>query len=154
MRFARGAEAIAGIAGYTMLNDVSNRDGMDDWQPIVGMDWLLHKGYDGFGPAGPLITPARFVADPQQLAIELTVNGVVKQSSNTSKMIFGILAIVEHLTSVLTLEPGDMIATGSPAGVGYGRSPRERLRPGDEVVVSIEGLGPPLVTQVIEQEAT
>lgn len=152
MRFARGAEALDGVAGYTMFNDVSNRDYMDSWQPVIGMDWLLHKGWDGFGPAGPLITPSRFVADPQQLRIELTVNGQVKQSSNTSQMIFGVQAILEHLTSVLTLEPGDMISTGSPAGVGYGRTPRERLAPGDEVVISMEGLGPPLVTHVVDSE--
>ncbi|WCB91763.1 putative protein YisK [Baekduia alba] len=152
MRFARGPEALAGVAGYMMFNDVSNRDYMDSWQPVIGMDWLLHKGWDGFGPAGPLITPSRFVGDPQQLGIELTVNGQVKQSSSTSRMIFSVQAILEHLTSVLTLEPGDLISTGSPAGVGYGRTPRERLVPGDEVVVSIEGLGPSLVTHVVESE--
>lgn len=154
MRLARGPEALGGVAGYTMLNDVSNRDYMDSWQPVVGMDWLLHKGWDGFGPAGPLITPSRFVVNPQQLGIELTVNGQVKQSSNTAKMIFGIQAILEHLASVLTLEPGDMIATGSPAGVGYARTPRERLVPGDEVVISIEGLGPPLVSHIVDSEDT
>jgi 2-keto-4-pentenoate hydratase/2-oxohepta-3-ene-1,7-dioic acid hydratase in catechol pathway len=154
MRFARGPEALAGVAGYTMFNDVSNRDNMDSWQPVIGMDWLLHKGWDGFGPAGPLITPSRFVGDPQRLGIELTVNGQVKQSSNTSKMIFGVQAILEHLTSVLTLEPGDLISTGSPAGVGYGRTPRERLVAGDEVVISIERLGPPLVTHVVDSEDT
>lgn len=152
MRFARGPEALAGVAGYTMFNDVSNRDGMESWQPVIGMDWLLHKGWDGFGPAGPLITPSRFVADAQRLGIELTVNGQVKQSSNTSLMIFGIQAILEHVTSVLTLEPGDMISTGSPAGVGYGRNPRERLQPGDEVVISMEGLGPSLVTHVVDSK--
>jgi len=154
MRLARGPAVLEGVAGYTMFNDVSNRDHMDSWQPVIGMDWLLHKGWDGFGPAGPLITPSRFVVDPQQMGIELTVNGQVKQSSNTSKMIFGIQEILEHLTSVLTLEPGDMIATGSPAGVGYGRSPRERLVAGDEVAISIQGLGPPLVTHIVDSEDT
>jgi 2-keto-4-pentenoate hydratase/2-oxohepta-3-ene-1,7-dioic acid hydratase in catechol pathway len=140
---------LEGVAGYTTVNDVSNRDLMEEWQPVIGMDWITHKGYDEFAPAGPLITPARFVEDPQRLAIELTVDGDVKQSSNTSRMTFGVKAILEHLNSIMTLEPGDIISTGSPAGVGYGRDPRERLEPGNEVVVTIEGLGPSLVTTVV-----
>jgi 2,4-diketo-3-deoxy-L-fuconate hydrolase len=149
MRHVTGDAVLDGVAGYTMINDVSNRDLIDEWQPVIGMDWITHKGYDGFAPAGPLITPSRFVGDPQQLGIELTIDGVVKQSSNTSKMTFGVKEILEHLNSIMTLEPGDMISTGSPAGVGYGRTPRERLEPGNEVVIAIERLGLPLVTRVV-----
>jgi 2-keto-4-pentenoate hydratase/2-oxohepta-3-ene-1,7-dioic acid hydratase in catechol pathway len=149
MRHVTGEAVLDGVAGYTMINDVSNRDLIDDWQPVIGMDWITHKGYDGFAPAGPLITPAKFVGDPQALSIELTIDGVVKQSSNTSKMTFGVQQILEHLNSIMTLEPGDMISTGSPAGVGYGRTPRERLEPGNEVVIAIERLGRPLVTRVV-----
>jgi 2-keto-4-pentenoate hydratase/2-oxohepta-3-ene-1,7-dioic acid hydratase in catechol pathway len=149
MRHVKGDDVFDGVAGYAQINDVSNRDGMDDWQPIVGMDWVVHKGFDEFAPAGPLITPAEFVPDPQDLDLEVRVNGVVKQQSNTSKMIFAIQPILEHLSSVMTLQPGDMIATGTPSGVGYGREPRERLQAGDEVSVAVEALGEVLVTPVV-----
>lgn len=151
MRHVTGDAVLDGVAGYTAINDVSNRDLIDDWQPVIGMDWITHKGYDGFAPAGPLITPAKFVGDPQALHIELTLDGVVKQSASTSKMTFGVKEILEHLNSIMTLEPGDIVSTGSPAGVGYGRTPRERLEPGNEVVIAIERLGPPLTTIVGER---
>jgi 2-keto-4-pentenoate hydratase/2-oxohepta-3-ene-1,7-dioic acid hydratase in catechol pathway len=134
-------DALTAVAGYCPVNDVSARDWVDAQVPGVGMDWTLHKGFDGFTPAGPLITPAEFVDDPQQLDIELTVNGVTKQATSTSDMIFGVARLIAYLTSVMTLEPGDMLLTGSPAGVGFGRTPRERLMPGDEVVVSVSGVG-------------
>ena len=149
MRHVRGPAVLDHVAGYTMVNDVSNRDLIESWQPVIGMDWITHKGYDEFAPAGPLITPTRFVPDPQALDIELTVDGVVKQSSNTAKMTFGVQPILEHLNSIMTLEPGDLISTGSPAGVGYGREPKERLEPGNEVAITIERLGPPLVTHIV-----
>jgi 2-keto-4-pentenoate hydratase/2-oxohepta-3-ene-1,7-dioic acid hydratase in catechol pathway len=149
MRNVSGPEVLEYVAGYTMINDVSNRDLIESWKPVIGMDWITHKGYDEFAPAGPLITPARFIPDPQALDIELTIDGVVKQSSNTAKMTFGVQPILEHLNSMMTLEPGDMISTGSPAGVGYGREPKERLEPGNEVAITIERLGPPLVTNVV-----
>ena len=152
MRHVKGDAVFDHVAGYTALNDVSNRDGMEDWQPIVGMDWVLHKGFDEFAPAGPLITPAECVDDPQNLDLEVRVNGVIKQHSNTSKMIFGIQPILEHLCSVMTLEPGDMIATGTPAGVGYGREPRERLVAGDEVSVELQGLGEALITPCVSSD--
>jgi 2,4-didehydro-3-deoxy-L-rhamnonate hydrolase len=129
------------VAGYTILNDISARDWNDRPAPNLGIDWMLQKGFDGFTPAGPLITPAAFVADPHDLEIELTVNGEVKQQSSTAQLIFDVDAIVAHLRSILTLEPGDIIGTGTPVGVGWGRSPRERLLPGDEVTVRIAGLG-------------
>jgi 2,4-didehydro-3-deoxy-L-rhamnonate hydrolase len=149
LRNVTGDAVFDAVAGYTALNDISNRDGMESWQPIIGMDWIIHKGYDGFAPAGPLVTPAQFVGDVQDIDLQLTVNGVVKQSSNTSRMIFGMQEILEHLCSVMTLEPGDIIATGTPEGVGYGRNPKETLHDGDEVVVTVEHLGSALVSPII-----
>ena len=90
---------------------------------------------------GPFITPAEFVQAPQALTLTLAVNGQVKQHSNTASMVFSIQEIIEHLTTIMTLEPGDIIATGTPSGVGYGRKPPEFLRPGDRMVAEIEGLG-------------
>jgi 2-keto-4-pentenoate hydratase/2-oxohepta-3-ene-1,7-dioic acid hydratase in catechol pathway len=102
---------------------------------------------------GPLLTPAEFVDDPQDLIVELTVNGSVKQRSSTSQMIFSVADIVEHVASIMTLEPGDVISTGSPAGVGYARKPRERLQPGDRMALRIARLGPSLVTHLVVGES-
>lgn len=135
-----GGDPARAVAGYTVLNDVSARDWIQT-RPFVGIDWVMQKGWDKFQPTGPWITPARFVADPGNLGIELTVNGVTRQKSNTSEMIFGVRAILTHLSAIMTLEPGDIIATGTPAGVGFGMSPQEFLKPGDRVAVTIEGLG-------------
>ncbi len=136
----RGEDALAYVAGYSLLNDVSARDWIAE-APPVGIDWVMQKAFDGFAPMGPLITPAAFVTNPQQLSITLTVNGQVKQNSNTANMVFSVQQIIEHLTSIMTLEPGDVIATGTPAGVGHGKHPPEYLRSGDTMVVEIEGLG-------------
>jgi 2,4-didehydro-3-deoxy-L-rhamnonate hydrolase len=133
-------DPLAAIGGYTIVNDVSARDWITD-RPSVGIDWVMQKGWDKFQPTGPWITPAEFVPDPQALAIELTVNGVVKQCSTTAQMIFGVREIIDHLSRIMTLEPGDIIATGTPAGVGFARQPHEFIRPGDRVRVSIETLG-------------
>lgn len=133
-------DPVSAVAGYTVLNDVSARDWIID-RPWVGIDWVMQKAWDKFQPTGPWITPARFVADPGALDIHLTVNGVTKQRSNTGKLIFGIRDILTHLTGIMTLEPGDIIATGTPAGVGFGMKPQEFLKPGDHVAVTVEGLG-------------
>ena len=133
--------AMAAIAGYTIVNDLSARDWIAGRSPMVGIDWVVQKGWDGFQPTGPWIVPAEFVPDPQALAIELTLNGAVKQKSNTGQMVFGVREIVRHLGMVMTLEPGDIIATGTPAGVGFGRKPPEFIRAGDKVSVSIAQLG-------------
>lgn len=125
---------------YSLLNDVSARDWIAE-APPVGIDWVMQKAFDGFAPMGPLITPAAFVHDPQHLSMTLTVNGQVKQHSTTANMIFSVREIIEHLTSIMTLEPGDVIATGTPAGVGYAKKPPEYLRAGDTMIVEIEGLG-------------
>jgi len=136
----RGDEALQIIAGYSVFNDLSVRDWITKPAP-VGIDWVLSKAFDGASPMGPFITPAEFVPDPQNLHITLSVNGQVKQDSTTANMVFSVQEIIEHLASIMTLEPGDVIATGTPAGVGYARKPKEPLRPGDEIVIEIEGLG-------------
>lgn len=141
-RFGPGdaGDPLEAVAGYTVINDVSARDWIAT-RPFVGIDWVMQKAWDKFQPTGPWITPARYIADPQNLRIELTLNGVVKQESNTGHMIFGVAAIIRHLASMMTLEPGDVIATGTPAGVGYGRNPKEFIKLGDRIRVTIEGLG-------------
>jgi 2,4-didehydro-3-deoxy-L-rhamnonate hydrolase len=143
----RGEQAIAAIAGYCPFNDVSARDWIDKPVLAVGMDWIVHKSFDGFAPTGPLITPAEFVGDPQRLQIRLSVNGVVKQDASTSHMLWGVRELVEYLSTVMTLLPGDLISTGSPSGVGHGRG--EYLAPGDAIALSISGLGPPLETPIV-----
>jgi len=147
----RGDRAWAAIAGYCHFNDVSARDWIDKPVLAVGMDWIVHKSFDGFGPTGPLITPAEFVEDPQRLQIRLAVNGVVKQDASTSHMLWGVLELVEYLSTVMTLLPGDVISTGSPSGVGHGRG--EYLAAGDAVALSISGLGAALETPVAAPEA-
>jgi 2-keto-4-pentenoate hydratase/2-oxohepta-3-ene-1,7-dioic acid hydratase in catechol pathway len=142
VRHVRGEAAMASIAGYSILNDISARD----WVPkeehsYFGIDWVMAKDFDGSAPMGPFITPAEFVSNPQALTLTLTVNGQLKQHANTASMVFSIQEIIEHLTTIMTLEPGDVIATGTPSGVGYGRKPPEFLRPGDRLVAEIEGLG-------------
>ncbi|AEI83025.1 hypothetical protein MJ1656 (plasmid) [Cupriavidus necator N-1] len=127
------------VAGYCPFNDISARDWISDLVPGLGQDWILHKSFDGFGPLGPLITPAEFVRDPQDLAIRLSVNGEVRQDSSTANMVFDIASVIEYFSSVMTLMPGDIIATGTPAGVGHGRG--EYLKDGDRISLSIECLG-------------
>ncbi len=132
-------DALNVVAGYCPFNDISARDWISQPVPGLGQDWILHKSLDGFGPLGPLITPAAFVRDPQDLAIRLSVNGEIKQDSSTANMVFDIASLIEYFSSVMTLMPGDIIATGTPAGVGHGRG--EYLKDGDEVLLSIECLG-------------
>ncbi|QUT04628.1 fumarylacetoacetate hydrolase family protein [Sphingobium phenoxybenzoativorans] len=132
------------IAGYANFNDLSARDWLDK-RPPVGVDWVQHKAFDGFAPFGPYIVPARFVPDPQDLQMRLSVNGVTKQDSNTREMVFGVAAIIEHISSIMTLYPGDIIATGTPAGTGHGRG--EYLKSGDTIVMQVGPLGE-LVTPI------
>jgi len=137
------------ISGYTVLNDLSARDWIRN-KPEVGIDWVMQKAYDGFSPVGPIFTPAEFVIDPQNLTIQCWVNNDLKQDSNTSQMVFGVEAILSHLAGIMTLLPGDVIATGTPAGVGFGARPQQFLKGGDTVTVEIEGLGR-LVTHFVDQ---
>jgi 2-keto-4-pentenoate hydratase/2-oxohepta-3-ene-1,7-dioic acid hydratase in catechol pathway len=132
--------ALEAVFGYAVLNDLSARD----WVPaptFLGLDWVMLKGFDASAPMGPWITPAQFTGDPDDLAITLSVNGDVRQDSRTSDMVFEVARLIEHLSTVMTLEPGDVIATGTPAGVGFGRTPPAYLEAGDVVRAEIEGLG-------------
>jgi len=136
-------KALTYVAGYTCANDLSARDRgrrphVADTSPFKA-DWVSHKSFDGSCPLGPWIVPARDIPDPQNLNLKLWVNGVLKQDSNTGKMIFTLAEQIAHLSSRLTLHPGDLILTGTPAGVGVGRN--EFLKAGDKVKISIERIG-------------
>jgi 2-keto-4-pentenoate hydratase/2-oxohepta-3-ene-1,7-dioic acid hydratase in catechol pathway len=120
-----------------VLNDISARD----LQHAPGLQWFQGKSLDGSCPTGPWIVTADEIPDPQALRLRLWVNGVLKQDDSTAHMLFDVAAIIEALSRALTLEPGDLIATGTPAGVGFSRTPPEFLRPGDEVRAEIEGIG-------------
>jgi 2-keto-4-pentenoate hydratase/2-oxohepta-3-ene-1,7-dioic acid hydratase in catechol pathway len=131
------------IAGYTIADDLSARDftkraAIPDSSPFK-YDWVAHKCFDGSCPIGPWIVPAEEITDPQNLAIELSIGGVIKQKSNTSHMIFTVAEQTSHLSGKLTLHPGDIILTGTPAGVGAPRG--EFLKRGDEVRITVEGVG-------------
>ena len=139
------ADALGVVAGYVNFNDLSARDWLEK-RPPVGVDWVQHKAFDGFAPFGPYIVPSRFVPDPQDLPIRLSVNGVLKQDSNTREMVFGVAAIIEHLTSIMTLYPGDVIATGTPAGTGHGKG--EYLKAGDVIRMEVGPLGE-LMTPIV-----
>jgi len=128
--------ALDHVFGYTCFNDVSVRDIQN-----LHVQWFLGKSFDGTCPFGPWIITADEVPDPHNLKIECRVNGVVKQSSNTSLFINNIPEMVYHLSKGITLEPGDLISTGTPSGIGNARTPPEYLKPGDVVEVDIEGVG-------------
>jgi 2,4-didehydro-3-deoxy-L-rhamnonate hydrolase len=137
---ATGTEPLDAVFGYTIVNDLSLRDFIP-FPHALGLDALVSKGFDGAAPVGPWITPAEYVRDPQNLGVELKIDGQTMQSSSTAKMIFGVRELVAHYARVLTLESGDLIATGTPAGVGAARKPPRYLRPGEEIEASVEGLG-------------
>jgi 2-keto-4-pentenoate hydratase/2-oxohepta-3-ene-1,7-dioic acid hydratase in catechol pathway len=142
-RRARGisaADALGYVAGYAAANDFSARDWLANAIPPLGSDWLLHKGWDAFTPIGPLITPAEFVPDPQCLRIRLTLDGVTKQDGNTAKMVFTVAELIAHASTIMTLEPGDVFLTGTPMGSGFALEPKERLTPGQTMIVEVEGL--------------
>lgn len=123
------------VFGYTVVNDISARDLRH------GGQWTFAKGQDGYAPMGPCIVTADEIADPHALAIGTRVNGVEKQNGNTAQMIFKTGALIAHLTSGITLEPGDVIATGTPDGVGISRTPPEFMHPGDTCEVWVERIG-------------
>ena len=124
------------VFGYTCFHDVSARDFQ-----MATSQWMIGKTFDTFAPMGPAIVTADEIDDPHNLRISLSINGEVLQDSNTSNLIFKIPRIIAHLSSVFTLEPGDIIATGTPAGVGFARKPPRWLKPGDEVTVRIQDVG-------------
>jgi len=133
-------DPMTAVAGYTVVNDLSARDWIHN-RPFVGIDWVMQKSWNQFQPTGPWITPSRFVDNPEDLDIQLTLNDEVKQKSSTRELIFSVRDIITHLAGMMTLEPGDIIATGTPAGVGFGRQPQEFIQSGDRIAVTIEGLG-------------
>ena len=133
------------IAGYTIVNDVSVRD----WQ-IRSPTWMLGKSFDTHGPMGPWIVTLDEVEDPHNLTIKTWIDKELRQNSNTSKMIFNCYEMVEYLSKAMTLEPGDVIATGTPSGVGVKMKPRGYMKPGQTAKIEIEGIGT-LINPVIEE---
>lgn len=130
------SEALSCVAGYAIMNDVSARD-----LQMQTSQWTAGKTLDTFAPMGPGIVPARDIPDPQGLRITTRVNGVILQDGNTRNMIFPVARTIEFLSSLMTLEPGDLIATGTPSGVGFKREPPVFLKTGDIVEVEIERIG-------------
>jgi 2-keto-4-pentenoate hydratase/2-oxohepta-3-ene-1,7-dioic acid hydratase in catechol pathway len=124
------------VYGYTIVNDVSARD-----VQFASTQWSMSKSFPTFCPLGPAIVTADEIADPHSLAIGLTIDGVVHQNSNTRELIFQIPALIEYLSSITPLLPGDIVSTGTPSGVGLGRTPKRWLQPGESVTVTVEGLG-------------
>lgn len=135
-RNVSGADALDAVAGYCVLNDVSVRD----WQRRT-VQFLAGKTFEALTPVGPKLVSADQIGDGSGLALSTTVNGVVKQESNTSHLVFNVVDIISDLSQIMTLDPGDVIATGTPGGVGAARTPPEWLKPGDELVTTIEGVG-------------
>jgi 2-keto-4-pentenoate hydratase/2-oxohepta-3-ene-1,7-dioic acid hydratase in catechol pathway len=138
-------DALDVVEGYVCVNDVTARDlQFGDGQ------WTRGKSPDTFCPVGPRLVPREEIDDPQALAIRCVLNGQTMQDSSTSQMIFSVAEIIAYVTRVITLQPGDLIATGTPAGVGVFRDPKVLLQDGDEVSVEIEGLG--TLTNPVEKE--
>ncbi len=150
------AEALDVVAGYTIINDISDRKFRPNPQRTkrdrdTFFDWLHGKWHDGFCPCGPCITTADDVRDPQNLGMQLRLNGELKQNGNTSQQIFPVAAVIAFISSFVTLEPGDIISTGTPSGVGSASG--TFLKPGDVLEGTIEGIGM-LRTPVVAEEAT
>lgn len=130
-------DALSHVAGYTVVNDVSERE----WQIERGPTWTKGKSCDTFCPIGPWFVSADEVPNPQRLDMWLDVNGVRRQTGNTKTMIFGVAKLISYLSKIMTLYPGDVISTGTPPGVGSGFKPPIFLRNGDVMALGIEGLG-------------
>ena len=135
-RNVRSSQALDYVLGYTCFNDISARD----FQFADGQ-WQRGKSCDTFAPMGPTIVTADTVPDPHRLSIKLVLNGKTMQDSNTDQFIFGVPELIEFLSQTITLEPGDVIATGTPPGVGFARKPPVFLKPGDKMEVVIESVG-------------
>lgn len=137
-KYVSEADALNHVAGYCVVNDVSERA----FQSERGGQWTKGKSHDTFGPTGPWLVTRDEVADPQNLALWLDVDGVRRQTGNTNTMIFGVAHLVSYISQFMTLEPGDVIATGTPPGVGMGIKPEPVfLKPGQIMTLGIEGLG-------------
>lgn len=129
-------DALDYVGGYTILNDVSARD----FQKRTSQ-WTIGKSFDTFAPIGPVLVTADEIPDPHNLDIKLRLNGEEMQSSNTKQLLFTVNDLIEDITSAITLQPGDIISTGTPGGVGMAREPQVLLKPGDRVEVEVEGIG-------------
>jgi 2-keto-4-pentenoate hydratase/2-oxohepta-3-ene-1,7-dioic acid hydratase in catechol pathway len=134
-KYVAKEDALDYVFGYTVINDISARDCRREGQ------WIVSKGQDTFAPMGPILVTKDEIENPHNLNLSLKVNGVEKQNSNTKFLLFNINDLIEDLSIVFTLEPGDIIATGTPAGVGAGRNPQEWLYDGDVVEATVEGIG-------------
>ena len=139
-------DAMKHVAGYCVVNDLSERE----FQIERHGQWTKGKGYDTFGPVGPWLVTRDEVKDPQNLAMWLELNGKRMQTGNTSTMVYGVAYLVAYLSQFFTLLPGDIITTGTPPGVGMGMKPPQYLKPGDKMVVAIEGLG--VQRQVVKRD--
>lgn len=128
--------ALDAVRGYVCANDVSGRD-----VQFADKQWVRGKSFDTFCPVGPELVPASDVPDPQALRIRAILNGEVMQDSTTANMVFGVAELVSFISQAITLEPGDLILTGTPAGVGVFRDPKVLLQPGDEITIAIDGVG-------------
>jgi len=136
IRSVSAENALEAVAGYICVNDVSARD-----LQFADGQWTRGKSPDTFCPVGPRLVRREEVPDPQNLAVRAILNGETMQDSTTANMVFGVAEIIAYVTQTITLEPGDLIATGTPAGVGAFRDPKVFMKPGDEITIEIEGLG-------------
>jgi 2-keto-4-pentenoate hydratase/2-oxohepta-3-ene-1,7-dioic acid hydratase in catechol pathway len=136
-RYVEEDQALEHVAGYVLVNDVSERE----YQLDRGGTWDKGKGCETFGPVGPYFVTADEVGDPQALDLWLDVNGVRMQTGNTRTMIFGVKTLVSYISRFMVLRPGDLITTGTPPGVGMGKTPSVYLKPGDVMTLGIEKLG-------------
>lgn len=140
-------DALKHVAGYCICNDVSERS----LQVGGPGEWLKAKSYDSFGPLGPWLVTLDEIPDPQKLDLTLDLNGTRMQTGSTATMIFGVAHLVSYLSRFMTLQPGDVITTGTPPGVGMARKPRVFLKPGDELRLTVSGLGEQHYTVVAEE---
>ncbi|MEO0497966.1 MAG: fumarylacetoacetate hydrolase family protein [Pseudomonadota bacterium] len=136
-KYVSEAEALDHVAGYCVVNDLSERD----FQLHRSGQWVKGKSADTFGPIGPWLVTRDEVGDPQNLSMYLDVNGHRYQDGSTATMHFGVATIISHLSQFMSLQPGDVISTGTPPGVGMGQDPQTYLKPGDRIELSINGLG-------------
>jgi len=136
-KYVNEADAFSHVAGYCIVNDLSERD----FQLHRSGQWIKGKSCDTFGPIGPWLVTRDEIADPQNLAMYLEVNGKRFQSGSTRTMHFNVAQVIAHLSQFMSLQPGDIISTGTPPGVGMGQKPEQYLKPGDRMELGIEGLG-------------
>ena len=136
-RYVSEADAMKHVAGYCLINDVSERE----FQAERGGQWTKGKSADSFGPIGPWVVTRDEIADPQNLKMWLSVDGVMRQNGSTKTMIFGVAFLVHYISQFMSLQPGDIISTGTPPGVGLGMKPPVFLKAGQTIRLGIEGLG-------------